>query len=74
MRSDPLAFVDCRGGTYDSIAHGAGLAVMTAEYNYLRKKRRLRNRLATLAGEYFRRERLGVTFYYVGRIGDTFPD
>ena len=70
--SDPFGF-GLPWGTYDSISHGAGLAVMAAEYNYLKRNQQLRRRLAALAREYFRRERLGSDFHrrqrrYVSRL------
>jgi endoglucanase len=68
---DPFGF-GLQWGTYDSIAHGAGLSVMTAEYNYLRKdadyEADSRRWLANISGA----NAWGVTFT-VGD-GDTFPD
>jgi endoglucanase len=69
--SDPFGFA-LQWGTYDSIAHGAGLSVMTAEYNYLHRNSGYetdsRRWLANISGA----NAWGVTFT-VGD-GDTFPD
>jgi endoglucanase len=69
--NDPFAF-GLPWGTYDSISHGAGLAVMAAEYNYLRHSDSYdadsRQWLANISGA----NAWGVTFT-VGD-GDNFPD
>ncbi len=69
--TDPFGF-GLPWGTYDSIAHGAGLAVMTAEYNYLSHSSNYetdsRRWLANISGA----NAWGVTFT-VGD-GETFPD
>jgi endoglucanase len=68
---DPFGF-GLQWGTYDSIAHGAGLSVMAAEYNYLRHNdgadAASRRWLGNISGA----NAWGVTFT-VGD-GDTFPD
>lgn len=69
--NDPFGF-GLQWGTYDSIAHGAGLSVMAAEYNYLARdsdyETDSRRWLANISGA----NAWGVTFT-VGD-GDTFPD
>ena len=69
--NDPFGF-GLQWGTYDSIAHGAGLSVMAAEYNYLARNRDYetdsRRWLANISGA----NAWGVTFT-VGD-GETFPD
>jgi endoglucanase len=68
---DPFGF-GLPWGTYDSISHGAGLSVMAAEYNYLRRDEAAddasRRWLANVSGA----NAWGVTFT-VGD-GSTFPD
>ena len=69
--NDPFAF-GLPWDTYDSIAHGAGLSVMAAEYNYLHPNDAAedasRRWLANISGA----NAWGVTFT-VGD-GETFPD
>jgi endoglucanase len=69
--NDPFGF-GLAWGTYDSISHGTGLAVMTAELNYLRKNRDYdtdsRRWLANVSGA----NAWGVSFT-VGD-GEVFPD
>jgi len=68
---DPFGF-GLPWGTYDSIAHGAGLSVMASEYNYLRHNDDAANASRRWLGNISGANAWGVTFT-VGD-GDTFPD
>ena len=68
---DPFQF-GLQWGTYDSIAHGAGLAVMAAEYNYLRQGKEYDDASRRWLGNISGANAWGVTFT-VGD-GTTFPD
>jgi endoglucanase len=68
---DPFGF-GLPWGTYDSISHGAGLAVMAAEYNYLRHNEESDEASRRWLGNISGANAWGVTFT-VGD-GDTFPD
>ncbi len=68
---DPFSF-GLPWDTYDSIAHGAGLAVMAAEYNYLRSNEAADDASRRWLGNISGANAWGVTFT-VGD-GDTFPD
>lgn len=69
--ADPFGF-GLPWGTYDSIAHGAGLSVMAAEYNYLRHDEDYADASRRWLGNISGANAWGVTFT-VGD-GDTFPD
>ncbi len=69
--SDPFGF-GLPWGTYDSISHGAGLAVMAAEYNYLHHDTSYDDSSRRWLGNISGANAWGVTFT-VGD-GDTFPD
>ena len=69
--NDPFGF-GLPWGTYDSISHGAGLAVMAAEYNYLRHDEASDESSRRWLGNISGANAWGVTFT-VGD-GDTFPD
>jgi endoglucanase len=68
---DPFGF-GLPWGTYDSISHGSGLAVMAAEYNYLRHTQSYDEDSRRWLGNISGANAWGVTFT-VGD-GDTFPD
>src|SRR5580698_415288 len=69
--SDPFTF-GLPWDTYDSIAHGAGLSVMAAEYNYLRSNNAADDASRRWLGNISGANAWGVTFT-VGD-GETFPD
>jgi endoglucanase len=69
--SDPFQF-GLPWGTYDSISHGSGLAVMAAEYNFLKRNQGYDDESRRWLGNISGANAWGVTFT-VGD-GDTFPD
>jgi endoglucanase len=68
---DPFQF-GLPWGTYDSISHGSGLAVMAAEYNYLKRGQSYDDESRRWLGNISGANAWGVAFT-VGD-GDTFPD
>ena len=68
---DPFQF-GLQWGTYDSISHGSGLAVMAAEYNYLKRTQSYDDESRRWLGNISGANAWGVTFTVSD--GDTFPD